>query len=293
MYISLTPKIIFIQTEKASREHKRLLILLIIWNHEVGNMNLASETVSWRKGGHLLSLSVHTRAKTWRFVYKRAAAGISWRSPRDMEQLYQVAKLCDGKHLRYKAAQTFCGHKQHVSVILSVCLSIRALSTYPTGPNQLFNSYFKHGKPDNVRSVTDTKTALLFTSSHHHRNNHPSLSSTPYRIIIITVVTTPVTTSLTYQYHHYSHSRFTMIITIIILSSNSWPEIKKTKYEHKTLNSSYRARHIKSILPQIQNYKWPGMCVYDGTTDHRSHNMGMWEIANRKREFYVHGTVHP
>ena len=53
-----------------------------------------------------------------------------------------------------------------------------------------------------------------------------------------------------------------------ILSSNSWPEIKKTKYEHKTLNSSYRARHIKSILPQIQNYKRPGMCVYDGTTDH-------------------------
>jgi len=26
------------QTEKASREHKRLVILLIVWNHDVGNM---------------------------------------------------------------------------------------------------------------------------------------------------------------------------------------------------------------------------------------------------------------
>jgi hypothetical protein len=56
-------------------------------------------------------------------------------------------------------------------------------------------------------------------------------------------------------------------------------QIKKTKYEHKTLNSSYRARHIKSILPQIQNYKRPGMCVHDGTTDHI-----IWECEKLRTE---------
>ena len=108
------------------------------------------------------------------------------------------------------------------NMCLSFCPSVypSVLSAHTrSAPTSCFNSYFKHGKADNVRSVTDTKTALLFTSSHHHRTNHPSLSSTPYYINIITVVTTPVTPSLTHQCHHYDHSRFTMIITHLLTYS--------------------------------------------------------------------------
>jgi hypothetical protein len=228
MYISQTPKIMVSQTEKSSREHKRLVIWLIIWNHEFSLRNCLIEkrralrvslstTHEPRPEGLCTSINVQ-------LLESRDVPHAIWNSCITW-QSYVMASTSVTRSRKH------CGQKQHVSVILSVCLSIRALSTYTIGSNQLF-SYFKHGKADNVRSPTATTTNLLFNSSHHHRKNHPSLSSTPYYIIIKTVVTTPVITSLTHQYHHYSHSRFTMIITIIKIICTIIPHNHQQYHHH-------------------------------------------------------------
>jgi hypothetical protein len=91
----------------------------------------------------------------------------------------------------HKAAQTLCRQKQHVSA----SPPIRALRTYPIGPN-CFNFYFKRGKA--MSEVIDTKNGSSIYQQPPPSQQPFIQSSTPYYIIIITVVTTPVPSSLTH-----------------------------------------------------------------------------------------------